>query len=472
MMTSKGISKFQLSEHEAVKSKLENAERHISMLRLLFSLFSSVVYVLFIDPDPDYEHLAWFVIIFGNTYSIISLIFRPERRFPIFRSSYLNTLGDAVFTSLWIIATGWMESPFYLIWYLSIVSVAARFTALETALSTVVYLLCYAFIFHFDQGPGPDAAELITRMGFIPLSGILGIYFSNEISDQLRDKLRLARAENELQLANEELEQRVRDRTSELQVMHDDITDSINYANRIQNAILPDGKELEHCFRDCMVVYLPKDIISGDFYWSHRSGDITFVAVVDCTGHGVPGALMSMIGNNLLNQVIIEHGENDPAIILSEMDKGLERLLKRDRIVNSINDGMDMSLCAIDHRAQTVTFAGAQQAALLFSGGMVSELPSTKLTIGGISTTEHKSFTATQVSFLAGDRIYLMSDGFQDQFGGPKGKKYYRKNLIDHIRSIQSKKLSEHGGILIDEFRKWQGVEMQMDDVTIIGVEL
>jgi len=472
MTASSELSKSKLSEHEAVKSKLENAERHISTLRLLFSLFSSVVYVLFLDADPEYAHLAWFVIIFGNGYSILSLVFRPERRFPIFRSSYVNTIGDAAFTSLWIIATGWMESPFYLIWYLSIVSVAARFTALETAISTVVYLICYALIFHFDQGPGPEAAQLITRMGFIPLSGILGMYFSNEISDQLRDKLRLAHAEAKLQLANEELEERVRARTAELQVMHDDITDSINYANRIQNAILPDGKELAHCFRDCMVVYLPKDIISGDFYWSHRSGDITFVAVVDCTGHGVPGALMSMIGNNLLNQVIIEHGESDPAIILSEMDKGLERLLKRDRIVNSINDGMDMSICVIDHAARTITFAGAQQSALFFSDGEASELPSTKLTIGGISTTEHKSFTATQVPFRPGDRVYLMSDGFQDQFGGPKGKKYYRKNLIRLIGSVQMRKLSEQGGILTDEFRKWQGHEMQMDDVTIIGVEL
>jgi serine phosphatase RsbU (regulator of sigma subunit) len=472
MSTGKEVSASKLSKNEAVKSKLENAERYISTLRLLFSLFSTVVYVLFVDADPAYTSIAWFVIIFGNGYSIISLIFRPERRFPILRSAYVNTIGDATFTSLWIIATGWMESPFYLIWYLSIVSVAARFTALETAISTVVYLICYAFIFHFDQGSGPEAAQLITRMGFIPLSGILGMYFSNEISDQLRDKLRLAHAETKLQRANEELEERVRERTAELQVMHDDITDSINYANRIQNAILPDGKELAHCFKDCMVVYLPKDIISGDFYWSHRRGDITFVAVVDCTGHGVPGALMSMIGNNLLNQVIIEHGENDPAIILSEMDKGLERLLRRDRIVNSINDGMDMSLCVIDHMTRTITFAGAQQSALFISDGEVSELPSTKLTIGGISTTEHKSFTAKRVHFQQGDRVYLMSDGFQDQFGGPKGKKYYRKNLIDLIRSIQSKRLSEHGGILIDEFRKWQGEEMQMDDVTVIGVEL
>jgi len=472
MTTTTAFSKSKLSEHEAVKSKLENAERHISVLRLLFSMFSSVVYVLFMDGNPEYARLAWFIILFGNAYSIFSVLVRPEKRFALFRSSYFNTLGDAAFTSLWIIATGWMESPFYLIWYLSIVSVAARFTALETGISTVLYLICYALIFHFDSSPGLEASELITRMGFIPLSGILGMFFSTEISDQLRDKLRLAQAEAGLQRANEELEERVRARTAELQVMHDDITDSINYANRIQNAILPDGSELAHCFRDCTVVYLPKDIISGDFYWSHRNGDVTFVAVVDCTGHGVPGALMSMIGNNLLNQVIIEHGHSDPAVILSEMDKGLDRLLKRDRTVNYINDGMDMSLCAIDHAAGTLTFAGAQQSALFLSAGTPSELPSTKLTIGGISTTEQKVFIATNVAFAPGDRLYLMTDGFQDQFGGDKGKKYYRKNLIRLIGSLQPKKLSEHGRILTEEFQKWKGGEMQMDDVTIIGVEL
>lgn len=461
-----------LSENKAVKNKLENAQRHISVLRLLFSMFSSVVYILFLRTDSQYAHLAWFIIIFGNGYSIFSLLVRPEKRFALFRLSYFNTLGDAAFTSLWIIATGWMESPFYLIWYLSIVSVAARFTVWETALSTVLYLTCYAFIFHFDKGSSLSAAELITRMGFIPLSGILGMYFSTEITDQLRDKLRLADAETELQLTNDELEERVRKRTAELQVMHDDITDSINYANRIQHAILPDGSELAHCFRDCMVVYLPKDIISGDFYWSYRNGDMTYVTVVDCTGHGVPGALMSMIGNNLLNQVIIEHGHCDPSVILSEMDKGLDRLLKRDRTINSINDGMDMSLCAINQRTRTISFAGAQQSALMLTNGSMNELPSTKFTIGGINTVEMKSFRCTSMSFNEGDRLYLMSDGFQDQFGGPRGKKFYRKNLANLIKSLQPKPLSDHGHILINEFMKWKGDEMQMDDVTIIGVEL
>src|SRR5690606_8133689 len=163
--------------------------------------------------------------------------------------------------------------------------------------------------------------------------------------------------------------------------MHDDITDSINYANRIQNAILPDQNELQELFSSSSVMYLPKDIISGDFYWSHRHGDLTYVAVVDCTGHGVPGALMSMIGNNLLNQVIIEHRETGPGRILTEMDRELDRLLKRDRSINSINDGMDMSLCVIDRKKKTLSFAGAQQSGLFIGKDGMLELDSTKLTI-------------------------------------------------------------------------------------------
>jgi serine phosphatase RsbU (regulator of sigma subunit) len=460
------------SENHAVKEKLHAAERHISVLRVLFSGFSAVVYHLFIDADPRYVTLAYTIIFGGISYSLFMLFAEPYKRFALFRSSYFTTLADGLTTALWIIATGWMSSPFYLIFYLSIISVAARFSAIETAVSTVVYLLLYAVIFFYDDGAGLQAAELITRMGFIPLAGILGMYFSNEIMDQLRDKLRITKAEADLQRINEELEQRVQERTAELQVMHDDITDSINYANRIQNAILPDHKELQELFSSSSVLYLPKDIISGDFYWSHRNGDFTFVAVVDCTGHGVPGALMSMIGNNLLNQVIIEHRETEPGHILTEMDRELDRLLKRDRSINSINDGMDMSLCVIDRKKHTVSFAGAQQSGLFIGKDGMRELDSTKLTIGGLGTGEAKQFKVTTLSYAEGDRLYLLSDGFQDQFGGPKGKKFYRKNVVKLIESMQSRPLSEHCPALQKEFIRWKGPEMQMDDVTIVGVEL
>lgn len=461
------------NQNDAVEMKLHAAERHIAVLRLLFSGFSSVVYVLFIDADPEYSWLAWSIITIGLLYSVFFLVAEPYKKFGLFRSSYFTTLADGVTTALWIVATGWMESPFYLMWYLSIISVAARFSAIETAVSTIVYLGLYATIFMYDPVSRLDAADLITRMGFIPLAGILGMYFSNEIMDQLRDKMRLAKAEAGLQKANEELELRVQERTAELQVMHDDITDSINYANRIQHAILPDGSELADYFSDSAVVYLPKDIISGDFYWSFRRDHLTYVAVVDCTGHGVPGALMSMIGNNLLNQVIIEHGETRPDVILQEMDKGLDRLLKRDRSVNSINDGMDMSLCVIDCEKGELVFAGAQQSAWFYHQGTDPiELESTKLTIGGLSMGEAKVFKTTVLPYSQGDRVYLISDGYQDQFGGPSGKKYYRKNLLKLISSLQTKKLSEHAAVLKGEFLRWKGDEMQMDDVTIVGVEL
>jgi len=448
------------------------AEQHIAVLRLLFSMFSAVVYLLFIDADPSYTKLAWAIMIGGNAYSLYFLIFKPYKKVSMLKTSYFTALADGAITALWIIATGWMESPFYLVWYLSIISVAARFSAAETAVSTIVYLGLYAVIFMYDKDSNLEAAELITRMGFIPLAGILGMYFSNEITDQIRDRIRITRAEAELQKAHAELETRVQERTAELQVMHDDITDSINYANRIQNAILPDGKELQDLFKASSIVYLPKDIISGDFYWSHSHGNLVFIAVVDCTGHGVPGALMTMIGNNLLNQVIIEHKETDAASILTEMDRSLDRLLKRDKQTNSINDGMDMSLCVIDRSSHTITFAGAQQGGLYYHQGEVTHLESTKLTIGGLSIGGEKKFLTTTLPYVAGDRVYLLSDGYQDQFGGENGKKFLRKNLLKHISSLQTVPLQEHGPELQQAFLAWKGSEMQMDDVTIVAFEL
>jgi serine phosphatase RsbU (regulator of sigma subunit) len=461
-----------MTQHEAVKEKLHTAERHIAVLRLLFSVFSAVVYCLFMEPDPEFAELANFIMVGGIAYSIFVLFAEPYRTIVLFRANYFTTLADGITTALWIIATGSMDSPFYVIWYISIVSVAARFSAVETGISAIVFLLLYAVIFFYDPNSDLEAAELITRMGFIPLAGILGMYFSNEIMDQIRDKQRLSKAESDLQIVNEQLELRVKERTAELQVMHDDITDSINYANRIQNAILPDHRELSEYFTFSTVIYLPKDIISGDFYWSHRYYHLTYVAVVDCTGHGVPGALMSMIGNNLLNQVIIEHRETDAGRILTEMDKELERLLKRDRSINSINDGMDMSLCIIDRKKNTLSFSGAQQSGLFIAQNGLQELDSTKLTIGGLSSGDPKKFAVSTIPFLQGDRLYLLSDGYQDQFGGPKGKKFYRKNLVRLIESMQDKPLSEHGPLLQQAFIDWKGHEMQMDDVTIVGMEL
>jgi hypothetical protein len=157
-------------ESKAVSDKVLAAEQHIAVFRLLFSLFSGVIYLLFIDADPQYAKLAWAIMIGGTVYSLYFLFATPYKRIPLLRSSYFTAVGDGIITALWIIATGWMESPFYLVWYLSIISVAARFSAVETAISAIIYLGLYAVIFMYDDHSRLEAAELITRMGFIPLA--------------------------------------------------------------------------------------------------------------------------------------------------------------------------------------------------------------------------------------------------------------------------------------------------------------
>jgi serine phosphatase RsbU (regulator of sigma subunit) len=459
----------------AAAKKLRAAEKHIALLRVLFTGFCGVVYLLFMRSDPalvDYQLLAWLIITGGSLYSLFVFMEVGFATSKLMSNRLLSIMADGTVTALWIVATGWMDSPFYLVWYLSIITIAARYTARETSIAAAVYLALYAGIYFLDEHSQIETHVLITRMGFIPLAGFLGMYFSNEIAEQIADKLRISQAEAELKQAHDELEERVKQRTAELQVMHDDITDSINYANRIQNAILPDGTELRNCFANSCVVYLPKDIISGDFYWSHRRGNLVFLAVVDCTGHGVPGALMSMIGNNLLNQVIVEHHVTSPDIILQKIDLELERLLTRGRMSTTINDGMDMSVCMVDRDTNTVSFAGAQQSGLFFHAGEHSILESTKLTIGGLSTGSTKQFKLTSMNYVAGDRVYLLSDGFQDQFGGSRGKKYFRKNLLTRIIELQNRPIDEHGLVLTEEFLDWKGDEMQMDDVTIVGIEL
>lgn len=460
-----------LTNHTVVQVD-SGSDRLIALFRILLSLFIGLTYHFLLDPDPEYRVMAYVIIAIGLVHGIATYIGSRFGQITLFRSSYATSFVDGIAIALWLVATGFLSSPYYPLWYLSIFLVAARYPVAETGASAIFYLLLYESILILDPDKGLTTLDVVVRMGFIPLSGMLGMYVSAIFKDKLKDRQQVIAAEMELKRMNEELEQRVRERTAELQVMHDDITDSINYANRIQHAILPDSRELDEYFTASTVVYLPKDIISGDFYWSHRYHDLTFVAVVDCTGHGVPGALMSMIGNNLLNQVIIEHRETDEGRILTEMDRELERLLKRDRSINYINDGMDMSLCIIDSKKKTLSFAGAQQSALFINKDGMRELESTKLTIGGLGTGEPKKFNVTTLDYTAGDRVYMLSDGFQDQFGGPKGKKFFRKNVIALIESLQVRPLAEHGHYLQKEFLAWKGQEMQMDDVTIVGLEL
>jgi serine phosphatase RsbU (regulator of sigma subunit) len=247
-----------------------------------------------------------------------------------------------------------------------------------------------------------------------------------------------------------------------------EITDSINYARNIQSAIIPDDASFHRAFRDFFVFYQPKDIVSGDFYWKEEFNGKHYVAVVDCTGHGVPGAMVSIVGFNILNKVLLEYGITEPAAMLDKIAVMVEDAFsKSDR---DIRDGMDLALCCIDFDAGTLTYAGANNSAWMVTDNTLAELKPQKQPIGKYEF--RKPFSQQTVEIKKGTWVFLGSDGYADQFGGENGKKLKSGNLKKLLTSLSDQKGTSIRHELEVFFHNWKGDFEQVDDVCVIGVRL
>ncbi len=275
------------------------------------------------------------------------------------------------------------------------------------------------------------------------------------------------RSNDELQSAYREIE-KSRD---EITVQKKEIVDSILYAKRIQEAILPSHDELSNNFSEHFVIYHPKDVVSGDLYWFTKIKNTFMLAAVDCTGHGVPGAFMSVIGNDLLNNSIIDKKMTDPGKILFELDLGVHASLAKGSSEKNMNDGMDVALCAIQLDKNTLDFSGAFRPLIHIRNKEVNELIGSKASVGG-HLTENKIFINHHLELQKGDCIYVFTDGFVDQFGGLKGKKYKSRQLISLLKENSEKNMKEQGEILKTSFKNWKGMLEQVDDVLVIGIKI
>jgi transcriptional regulator with GAF, ATPase, and Fis domain len=275
----------------------------------------------------------------------------------------------------------------------------------------------------------------------------------------------------------ENLEEKVKERTSEvikqkaiIEEKNKDITDSIKYAKKIQQAIAPNIDEFNKNFTDSFILYKPKDIVSGDFYWFEHFGDTTVFAAADCTGHGVPGAFMSLICSDIMYKVVNDQQITSPAVALSRIDEKLVQLIRKSS-ESSANDGMDIALCSYSKNDRILNYAGAHRPLLIIRNEEIIEYRPNKFSIGG-HTTEGKHFDLNQIEVHAGDLIYLVTDGYADQFGGDKGKKFKFKNLKDLILSVSKRPMQEQKQIIDETFESWKGGLEQVDDVCLIGVKI
>ena len=284
---------------------------------------------------------------------------------------------------------------------------------------------------------------------------------------QMRDSLRVY---------SDNMEDKVRERTQEvieknqkLELAYREIRDSIHYAKRIQEAILPAEQIIYKVFEDAFIFYRPKDIVCGDFYWFAQKGDEIIMAAIDCTGHGVPGALMTVIGNSILHQVVNFSGITDPAKILNQLDRKLLETMRHHGGAIT-NDGMDVSICRYRISKKELTFAGAKRPLYLFKQGELLEIKGNKFPIGSFQYDSEKLFTEHRLNVNSGDTIYLFSDGYQDQFGGRDGKKFMVGQFRDLLKEINVLPMKEQCTIVEKRMLSWQGRMDQTDDVLLMGV--
>lgn len=246
-----------------------------------------------------------------------------------------------------------------------------------------------------------------------------------------------------------------------------DITDSIQYAQRIQRAILPSDEYVKELFPNSFIFFQPRDVVSGDFYWTSKQKNASIMAVVDCTGHGVPGAFMSMIGNSLLNQIVNEQGITKPSEILFKLREEVIKALKQTGAVGESRDGMDIAICCLENKK--LQFAGANNPLIFIRNNQLTEYKGDKQPIG-IYAGIPKPFTNHEIDLQTGDSIYLYSDGYADQFGGHQNKKFKYAQLKELLTTIVQLPMERQREKLQLNFEAWKSDNEQVDDVLVIGI--
>ena len=265
--------------------------------------------------------------------------------------------------------------------------------------------------------------------------------------------------------------ERINELKIEIEIKHKEIIDSVNYAKRIQEAILPTRAEISNRLPTSFILFKPRDIVSGDFYWFSNKDGKSIIAAVDCTGHGVPGAFMSMIGNTLLNQIVDEKGVTEPHRILQLLNEEINNSLKQTQAESESRDGMDVAICSFNSEKTELNYAGAMRPLYFVRNNELVETRASKFAIGGRDYDENKVFVDHSFSLQKGDTIYISTDGFADQFS-PADKKLMTKKFKEILLSIQDKTMEEQKDHLDEFIENWKGSLEQTDDILVIGIRV
>ena len=270
--------------------------------------------------------------------------------------------------------------------------------------------------------------------------------------------------------AEQDLISKIREQKDKIEWQQKELSESLEYAKSIQSALLTDMRQFSKAFPDSFILFKPRDIVSGDFYWFSRKGNFVAFAAADCTGHGVPGAFMSMLGMSFLNEIVSKCIPNANTI-LNRLRENVMKALHQTGDIGEQKDGMDIALCVMDLDEKQLQFAGAFNPLYLIRNGELTETRGDKMPIG-VNAIVEKSFDRHEFKLQEGDIIYLFSDGYADQFGGPDDKKFRYKTLKEKLLRLHKEPMEKQKMELERIFYNWKGSTEQLDDVLLIGIKI
>ena len=302
------------------------------------------------------------------------------------------------------------------------------------------------------------------------MRGKLSAHDSRSLLESLQGEIEIEKSEKLLlEGKNKELEYAYK----LIKEKNKDITDSLKYAKHIQGALLPPDQLISEYIKNFFIYYQPREIVSGDFYWVHQKNNLVYLAAVDCTGHGVPGAFISIVSSNCLSQVLNEDNHTNAAIMLDRVNELFNNTIRQKYEESTVRDGMDISLCIFDFENNTVSFSGANHNLHIVRNNEMIEIKGNKQPIGMFIGDEIKPFSEHQVNLQKNDTIYLFTDGYVDQFGGEYGDvKYMRKKLKKFLVSLSAYSIPQQKKEIKKEFNTWKGPNDQVDDVLVVGIRI
>jgi PAS domain S-box-containing protein len=314
----------------------------------------------------------------------------------------------------------------------------------------------------------PDGTKADFELSIQPIPE--GIFIlSINITDRKKTEAQLKKTQQEIMELNKNLEEMVAERTAQLTVFKEESLQALRYAQRLQGALMQDKNHLKNIFPKAFILFEPKHIVSGDFFWYKDLGQKILIAVGDCTGHGVPGSLLTIMGLNILHSAHRAYNISSPPKLLNFLDEDLNRKLSHQQ-GRMIHDGMDITICEIDRIEMTMTISGANNPVYLLRDGEIQQFKTDKYSIGNAEL--GKEFKSERVPLFKGDAVYLFSDGFIDQFGGPHGKKFGSAHFRELLIHSHKEGIDKQESLLQAHLTEWQGKEEQTDDILVMGIEI